>query len=233
MGIEIYPSGRMNIDPPLNAQERAYLTRINRHSDKIRRPGLSCPWETDPDGRTLAVTMEFGTKEPIPEWLSYLHTHLLGPSGPERFGRALSDFTYNHTITGTVEVEGRSANDRWNLIATGGDGIVVERTRMPCPACWEQLLMGTRPTVAYRFAHPDRRANLVDGGPWFLQPDEWEGHCQSEPFTPVGPTRRKVEWPLPRMMWSAWWIDTELFPDARPFDWNSDPNPWNTDLVLH
>ncbi len=165
--------------------------------------------------------MAFGTKEPLAEWAAYLSTHLLGPDGPARHGGALKGFTYDHRLLGEVQVDGRSRTDRWTLCGTA-DGLVVERTSMPCASCWAEMLLMVRPTVAYRFIHPVRAANLVDGRFPGFDHEGMEAECLTGTRGPVGATVLPVTWPLRRAFYESWWIDTEAFPDAKPFRWHVD-----------
>ena len=174
----------LTVSPPLNSRERAYLRRLNG-SAPVGTPGSHCPWEPSDDGTTLTIFEEFGTKQPVAEWTAYLAGHLLGPTGPERSGRRLKGFTYDHTLRGDVRVQGMGHGDVWTLRCRG-DGITVHRDSMPCASCWAGALVGYRPTCAYRFIHPVHEANLLDGHDVYFDHDGMEELC---PVTHVVPGR--------------------------------------------
>lgn len=219
MGYDVTLTGQLAITPPLNAKERPYLRRISRGSSKtVRRPGYTCPWEASDDGASLTVSTPYGTKEPVAEWLSYLCTHLFGSSGDQQFGRRLVGFTYEHRITGSVAVEGRTNGDKWTLSADE-EGVWVDRVDLPCPACWADTLMVVRPSHAYRFTHPDPQANVSDGAYPHLDPDTYEDECLTGTWTPVGPSRRQITWPWVADVWGNWWIDLQTTPNAIPLRW--------------
>lgn len=219
----------LTVSPPLNASERAHLRRLS-NAAPVRTPGYHSPWAPCDDGTTLEVFEEFGTKQPVAEWAAYLATHLLGPTGPDRHGRALKGFTYDHTLLGDVEVQGRAGGDVWTLRCRE-DGITVHRDSMPCASCWAGALLDMRPTCAYRFIHPVREANLIDGHDVNFDHDGMEAECLSRTWAPVGPTTREVTWPMPRDYYEGWWIDLALTPDAKPFTWRLDDDPSGGDVI--
>jgi hypothetical protein len=238
MALTVHTTDVLTVTPPLNRQEQRYLRGLSRDAGgAIRRPGIFCPWEPADDGATLHVFEEWGTKQPLAEWAAYLASHLLGPDSPRLHGRLLKGFTYDHVLTGRVEVEGQAAGDRWTLVA-GQDGVAVERRHMPCASCWTSALLSARPTEAYRFVHPVREANLIDGRLPRFDHRAMEVECRSRTWAPVGATRRDVLWP-PAPRWLDWWIDTDVHPDALPFGWGDDAaedtppdvgevDPWRT-----
>lgn len=210
-------SGTLSVDPPLGRREIIYLRRLNVSSGRGRRPGDHCPWSPTDDGTMLAVSDEFGTAEPVAEWASYLRTHLLGAGDGRRHDRESAGFTVDHRLTGTVHVRGQSHGDQWTLVVDD-IGVVVHREHLPCPACWSEVLICARPSAAYRFQHPVRAANLIDGTDVDLDPGRYEVECRSTTWAPVGRTRRSVEWPWSPDLSSGWWIDLEATPHAVPFN---------------
>ncbi|CAN5304718.1 hypothetical protein BH23ACT9_BH23ACT9_32130 [soil metagenome] len=217
MGATTFTDDTITVSPPLNPREVSYLRRLNRSAEgRIARPGNHLPWWPSEDGTRLHLP-PFGTREPIAEWASYLRTHLLGPSGPRLHGRWLSDFTYDHHLQGGLSVSGRAPTDRWTLECRP-EGLVVRRQSMPCPACWAELLLWVRPTVAYRFLHPVRDANLVDGQMPAFDHDELGEACRTQSWAPAGTTTRPVVWPMPVTgHFHGWWIDLDATPDAVPY----------------
>lgn len=212
----------LTVSPPLNSRERAYFRRLNG-SAPVGTPGYHCPWEPSDDGTTLTIFEEYGTKQPVAEWTAYLAGHLLGPTGPGRFGRRLKGFTYDHTLRGDVRVQGMGHGDVWTLRCRE-DGITVHRDSMPCASCWSGALLGYRPTCAYRFIHPVHEANLLDGHDVDFDHDGMEELCLSRTWSPVGPTTREVTWPMPHHYFEGWWIDLDLTPDAKPFSFQAPPS---------
>ncbi|WP_370327567.1 hypothetical protein [Euzebya sp.] len=101
---------------------------------------------------------------------------------------------------------------------------------MPCASCWAEVLLAVRPTQAYRFVHPVRAANLIDGRFPRFDHEAMEEECLSRTWSPIGPTRREVVWPsAPRWLDEDWWVDTDVTPDAVRFRWGdeADDDAWS------
>lgn len=215
MAVTVHTLDPLVVDPPLNARERRYLRGITRQRSRLDpTPGPRSPWVPSEDGRSLYVPVA-GTSEPVAEWAVFLIDALLGPGGPDRHGTDLSGFTHDHRVRGRVRVEGPSRWDCWTLLADD-DEVQVQRTHMPCAACWVDALLESRPTAAYRFLHPVREANLVDGTVPDFDHVAMARACREAPCRPVGATIRPVAFPVPVDLTQEWWVDLALTPDARP-----------------
>lgn len=224
MGYACTTDDTLTVDPPLNPRERAYLRRLGRGTpSRGRWPGSSLPWTIGDDGATLSMDVEFGTKEPIAEWVVFLRTHLLGEEGPALVGRTFAGFTYDHRVLGEATVTGEIRTDRWTLIADE-DGVVVDRFSMPCPSCWAGTLLTVRPSNAYRFLHPVAEGNMLDGRVPEL-PARHDARCITFGWPPVE-RQRSITWPWSPDFLHDWWIDLSRNPDARPLGWHEDSSAW-------
>ena len=141
MGYSTDFTGHVTITPPLNAVEIAYLKkfadsrRMNRpegpystrdHSyselgfDDYNRPpagqpGLWCGWEPTDEGTTIEwnQTEKFSYST---EWMQYLIDHFLKPGAHAQGQPGFEEFTFDHTVNGTIEAQGEDPDDTWQLI---------------------------------------------------------------------------------------------------------------------
>ena len=222
MGYACTTDDTLTIDPPLNPRERAYLRRLGRGvPQRGRWPGYWLPWVVSDDGTALSLEIEYGTKEPLAEWVAFLGTHLLGDEGPTRTGRTFAGFTYDHRILGEASVTGEVPTDRWTIVVDD-HGVAVDRFSLPCAWCWASVLMTVRPSNAYRFLHPVAEGNMLDGRiP--QQPARHDARCVTFGWPPVE-RRRAITWPWSPDFHHDWWIDLTRTPDARPLGWGEDPD---------
>lgn len=143
MGYTTDFSGRVQIDPPLNAGEIAFLTKFNetRRMDRdngpyfvdgtgdygqgndpdIRnfnrqpacQPGLWCGWRPTEDG--TAIEWDGGEKfYSSADWMTYLIDHFLKPGC--HAAAALPFLQANHTVNGTIDAQGEDPSDIWRLV---------------------------------------------------------------------------------------------------------------------
>jgi len=141
MGYTTEFSGSVAIEPPLNADEIAYLNkfsetrRMNRrngpyfvdgggfagqaHEEDVidynspppGQPGQWCQWAPTEDG--TAIEWDGGEKfYDSAEWMEYLIDHFLKPG-------ALADLPFlqkNHVVNGVIKAQGEDMDDRWKII---------------------------------------------------------------------------------------------------------------------
>lgn len=135
MGYTTTFTGRVAVTPALNAAEVAFLNEFaaERHDD-YEIPGIPrtpwCQWVPTDDG--TAIEWDGGEKfvDAAP-WMRFLIDEFLRPSArmcsdtSGRFGR----FTFDHVVNGTIEAQGKQADDRWDLVVV--DNAVTIRTYEP------------------------------------------------------------------------------------------------------
>lgn len=142
MGYTTEFYGQINIEPPLNADEIAYLTKFSESrrmsctqgpyyvdrggfmgqdggSDVIDynrppdgQPGLWCKWVPTEDG-TAIVWNEAEKFYSGDEWMAYLMAHFLSP---DAYAKGELPFLQGHTCNGRIEAFGEDRDDRWVLI---------------------------------------------------------------------------------------------------------------------
>lgn len=142
MGYTTDFSGSVKVEPPLSAEEIAFLNkfagtrRMRRKNgpyfvdgDGFRgqkeesdiedfnappegQPGLWCQWVPTDDGK--AIEWDGGEKfYRSPEWMAYLIDHFIG-SNPK--AKTVLPFLQSHTLNGTIDAAGEDPDDRWRLI---------------------------------------------------------------------------------------------------------------------
>ncbi|MEU8927085.1 hypothetical protein AB0D10_40235 [Kitasatospora sp. NPDC048545] len=144
MGYTTTFTGRIAVEPPLGAQEIAYLRkfahtrRMDRangpyhvggtgfagqgHDADIRdfnkppagQPGLWCKWEPTDDGAAI----EWNGCEKFydsSEWMAYLIDHFLKPGARARGEAGFEGFTFDHVLNGVIDAQGEEAWDTWQL----------------------------------------------------------------------------------------------------------------------
>lgn len=147
MGYSTEYTGTATITPPLNPTEIAYLTKFaetrRMHRDHgpyfiggsgilgqgrdadIRdynrppagQPGLWCQWIPTDDGTAL----QWDGNEKFyegPAWMQYLIDHFLRPGATAQGQPGFEQFTFNHTVNGTLAAQGEIPDDQWLLIVT-------------------------------------------------------------------------------------------------------------------
>jgi hypothetical protein len=192
MGYDVEYTGTIKLDPPLSAGERAAVRRladqrqhepgdVNRIPDGM--PGYWFPWTATRRGHLKPPAWP-DRSGMLPEWLRWLPDAVLGR--PTR-------------MQGRVHARGRAPGDEWRLVADT-DRLVVERDRLPCPACWLNCLTLVPPSAAYRFRHPEPDGNLdietLTGELHSGLLERYEARCLDFGFSPVERSL-DVVWPPP------------------------------------
>jgi hypothetical protein len=142
MGYTTYFYGQIDITPPLNAEEVAYIKKFNeaRHMQRggkspysvdgsndwqkqdgdvtdynnppAGQPGLWCGWTCSDDGTT--IEHDGGEKfYDSAEWMKYLIDHFLGDSP---LAKKELPFLQGHTCNGEIIAAGDDRDDNWKLI---------------------------------------------------------------------------------------------------------------------
>ncbi len=150
MGYTTEFLGRVEVVPPLNAEEIEFLKKFNatrrmyrkngpyfvdgggylgqgRDADVIDynspsagQPGLWCQWTPTDDG--AAIEWDGGEKfYDSEEWMQYLIDHFLKP-GACAAGE-LKFLQANHVLNGIIKAQGDVMDDRWKLVVT--DNVVT------------------------------------------------------------------------------------------------------------
>lgn len=142
MGYTTEFSGRIEITPPLSAEEVEYLKKfantrrmarqegpyfvdgkgfmgqdhddgiIDHNAPPAGQPGLWCKWEPTDDGTAI----EWNGHEKFyyaPEWMKYLIDHFVGPRPRAQYKMP---FLKGHSLDGVIEAQGEESSDRWRLI---------------------------------------------------------------------------------------------------------------------
>lgn len=143
MGYHTEFSGSIDIVPPLNAEETAFLQKFNEtrrmycvegpyyvdrggHSGQDRepgvrdynspplgQPGLWCQWRPSDDGTEL----EWDGGEKFYDsvlWMAYVIDHFLKPGCLA--ATQLPFLQANHICNGEIEAQGEERGDRWKLV---------------------------------------------------------------------------------------------------------------------
>ena len=147
MGYTSYFSGSVEVVPSLSQQEIDYLKKFNKtrrmnrlngpyfvdgtgfmgqnkDSDVIDnnypcpgQPGLWCQWVPTEDGN--AIVWDEGEKfYDSAKWMQYIIDHFIG------FNQSGLEFFTPHTCNGTIEVQGESSDDRWDLVVKNNEVFV-------------------------------------------------------------------------------------------------------------
>lgn len=142
MGYTTEFYGQITIDPPLDADEIAYLTKfsesrrmlctqgpyyvdrggcmgqnsgpevLDHNRPPAGQPGLWCQWVPTADG--TAVEWDGGEKfYDAAEWMAYLMGHFLAPGA---YAKSELPFLRGHTCNGRIEAFGEDRDDTWVLI---------------------------------------------------------------------------------------------------------------------
>ena len=146
MGYTTDFRGKVRIQPPLNADEVAYLTKFAETRRMSRRsgpyyvdgsgvwgqgddpdvidynrpdptqPGLWCQWIPTANG--TALKWDGGEKfYDAEEWMSYLIAHFLAPDALAKVAHPKQfAFLQGHTCNGKIEAQGEAWDDHWLLI---------------------------------------------------------------------------------------------------------------------
>lgn len=165
MGYTTYFTGKINIEPALNAEEIAYLSkfaatrRMSRikgpyyvdnggmcgqdHEDDILnynqppsgQPGLWCQWIPTEDGTSL-VWDEGEKFYDSAEWMKYLIEHFLKPDPIARsFEPARFAFLQGHRLNGVIEAQGEESDDRWDLVVKDNKAMTRQYHFIPEEDC--------------------------------------------------------------------------------------------------
>jgi hypothetical protein len=143
--------GQIAVDPPLDAEEIAYLNKFSgtRRMNRTRgpyycgtgdfgqdqepdildynhppegQPGLWCQWIATEDGHF--IEWDVGEKfYSSAEWMKYIIQHFIGPNP---IAKAELPFLRGHTLNGEIEAEGEDSSDRWKLIVADNEVSVAE-----------------------------------------------------------------------------------------------------------
>lgn len=145
MGYHTDFSGSIKVEPPLNAEEVAYLMKFAETRRMSRRngpyfvdgggfkgqvaaddvidynrpaqgqPGMWCQWVPTLDG--TAIEWDGGEKfYDSTEWMQYLIDHFLRPGAAAK--SALPFLQANHVCNGLIDAQGEETTDSWQLIVT-------------------------------------------------------------------------------------------------------------------
>lgn len=121
MGYTTDFMGSIEIVPPLNEAEIAYLNKFNetRHSEDD--PSYYCQWVPTEDGTAIEWNGDekfYGSVE----WMKHLINHFLKPGA-----EAPLDFLQkNHVCNGKIIAQGEDPRDRWKLLVN--DNVVTTVT---------------------------------------------------------------------------------------------------------
>lgn len=149
MGYTTEFSGKIKIDPPLNAEEIKYLQefsesrRMNRkngpyyvagtgfkgqgsdadvidyNSPPPGQPGLWCGWTVSDDGKYI----EWNEVEKFyyaDAWMMYLINHFIGT---DPIAKTVLPFLGAHICNGVIKAQGEDMDDRWKLFVN--DNVVT------------------------------------------------------------------------------------------------------------
>lgn len=153
MGYTTEFEGRIEITPPLNAEEIEYLKKFNQSRRMHRtngpyfaepgddfgqdhlpdivnynrpdpsQPGLWCGWEPTEDG--TAIVWDGGEKfYHSVEWMQYLIEHFLKPACLAKL--PLPFLQANHVLNGRIDAQGEEDGDRWTLVVQDNKVTVAE-----------------------------------------------------------------------------------------------------------
>lgn len=143
MGYNTDFRGQINIDPPLDSDEIAYLIKFSETRRMFRvagpyfiggtgfhgqgndadvidhntpppgQPGLWCQWIPNEDGTAL-VWNEAEKFYDAEQWMLYLIQHFLSP-GAFAIGHVPA-IRGGHILNGTIDAQGDNPEDRWQLV---------------------------------------------------------------------------------------------------------------------
>jgi hypothetical protein len=150
MGYTTYFEGSVQVDPPLSAEEVAFLNKfsetrrmnrkngpyfvdgtgdfgqgqdedvIDHNSPDPSQPGLWCHWVASDDGSE--IMWDDGEKFYEAEaWMDYIINHFVGPTP---IAATELPFLKGHTVNGTISADGEESDDFWKLKV---DGNIVYR----------------------------------------------------------------------------------------------------------
>ena len=143
MGYTTEFEGKITVEPPLSAEEIAYLKLFatTRRMDRTRgpyfvegtgsygqdhdsdilnynvspkgQPGLWCQWEPSEDG--TAIEWDGGEKfYDSEQWMKYLIDHFLKPNCLAK--SELPFLQANHVLNGVINAQGEENDDVWRLV---------------------------------------------------------------------------------------------------------------------
>jgi hypothetical protein len=121
MGYTTKFTGHVDVTPPLNATEVAFLKNFadedNRHDPGA--PGSYCDWQPTEDGAGIEWnrTEKFRYAE---EWMRYLIDQFLkqGAVASTIDDPQFAGLTFDHIVNGTIEAQGEERDDLWRLVVT-------------------------------------------------------------------------------------------------------------------
>lgn len=159
MGYHTEFEGSIDVFPPLNEQEIAYLKsfansrRMDRekgpyfvegtsyagqcHDSDVRnynappegQPSLWCKWEPTEDGTSI----EWNGAEKFYgsiQWMQYLIEHFIGETP---LAKKELPFLNSHVLHGKIEAHGEDRSDHWFLIVENNEVRIVDNLRMAPP----------------------------------------------------------------------------------------------------
>jgi hypothetical protein len=143
MGYTTEFEGIIRVEPSLNEEEIAYLTKFNKTRRMDRKngpyfvegtgsfgqgedsdileynnppagqPGLWCQWTPTEDG--TGIKWDGGEKfYNAEEWMTYLIDHFLKPGA--KATSVLPFLQANHVLNGEIDAQGEEEDDKWRLI---------------------------------------------------------------------------------------------------------------------
>lgn len=153
MGYQTYFYGEVEITPPLNPDEIAYLNKFanTRRMDRDRgpyyvgntgqggqdrepdirdynhppkgQPGLWCQWIPSEYGTALVWDQNEKFYNAT-EWMTYLIDNFLKKGASARGVDGFERFTFDHVVNGTINAEGEEQGDIWKIVVK--DNVVSE-----------------------------------------------------------------------------------------------------------
>jgi hypothetical protein len=136
MGYDTTFTGRVTIEPPLDAAEVAFLKQFSKTDHRDGNfPGYWCQWVTSEDG--TAIVWDEGEKfYDAEEWMRFIIQNFLAPGIRVTAGRtpetkSLTVLRRNHILNGVINAEGEEAGDIWKIVVK--DNVV---TRVDAQVVW-------------------------------------------------------------------------------------------------
>lgn len=149
MGYDTEFEGALRVEPPLDAEEVAFLRRFARSRRMKRKggpyinssderdvldfntppegqPGLWCDWEPSDDGSTIEWNHAEKSYDST-EWIKYLIEHFLKP-GALAIGQVAA-IKGGHVVNGEVVAQGEDMRDRWRIVVVANKVYVRRSTR--------------------------------------------------------------------------------------------------------
>jgi hypothetical protein len=153
MGYTTEFEGKVDIVPPLNEAEIAYLNKFSdtRRMDRTKgpyyvdgtglcgqgrdndiidfnnpppgQPGLWCQWVPTDDGTAI----EWNGSEKFycaDAWMRYIIDHFLSPTAVAK--NTLDFLQANHVVNGEIEASGEDSDDHWKLIVKNNKVLVKQ-----------------------------------------------------------------------------------------------------------